>query len=69
MKTPTRLEALVNVAAGDAKKVWRRIGVAFPLKNKPGYSVKLELLPVPTDSAFEFILVEPSDPKSDPAKE
>lgn len=67
--TKTRLEALTNVAAGESKKVWRRIGVAFPLKNKPGYSVKLELLPVPTDSAFEFILVEPSDPKNEPTKE
>ncbi len=56
----TRLEALVNVGNGD-KKIWRRIGVAFPLKNREGFSVKLELLPVPANSAYEFILVEPSE--------
>ncbi len=55
----TRLEALVNVGNND-KKIWRRIGVAFPLKNREGFSVKLELIPVPTGGAYEFILVEPS---------
>lgn len=54
-----RLEALVNVGNGN-KKIWRRIGVAFPLKNREGFSVKLELIPVPTGGAYEFILVEPS---------
>ena len=34
----TRLEALVNVGKGD-KKIWRRIGVAFPLKNREGFNV------------------------------
>lgn len=55
----TRLEALVNVGNSD-KKIWRRIGVAFPLKNREGFSVKLELIPVPIGGAYEFILVEPS---------
>lgn len=54
-----RLEALVNVGQGE-KTIWRRIGVAFPLKNRDGYNVKLELIPVPTGGACEFILVEPS---------
>lgn len=55
----TRLEALVNVGNGD-KKIWRRIGVPFPLKNREGFIVKLELIPVPTGGAYEFIPVEPS---------
>ena len=59
-ETNNRLEALVNVG-DDKKKIWRRIGVAFPLKNREGFSVKLELLPVPANSAYEFILVEPSE--------
>ena len=58
-----RLEALVNIG-NDEKKIWRRIGIAFPLKNKEGYSVKLELLPVPSKTAYEFILVEPSAKES-----
>lgn len=55
----TRLEALVNVGTGD-KNIWRRVGVAFPLKNREGFTVKLELIPVPSGGACEFILVEPS---------
>lgn len=58
-KKTNRLEALVNVG-NDEKKIWRRVGVAFPLKNREGFSVKLELIPVPTGGAYEFILVEPS---------
>jgi len=54
-----RLEALANVGNGE-KTIWRRIGVAFPLKNREGFSVKLELLPVPSGGACEFILVEPT---------
>ena len=55
-----RLDALVNVQGGDKKPIWRKIGVAFPLKNREGYSVKLELLPIPGQDAYEFILVEPN---------
>lgn len=55
----TRLEALINVGNTD-KKIWRRIGVAWPLKNREGLSVKLELIPIPTGGTCEFILVEPS---------
>lgn len=59
-ETSQRLEAIVSIKAGDKKTIWRRIGVAFPLKNREGYSVKLELLPIPGDGAYEFILVEPN---------
>jgi phage protein U len=58
-KKTNRLEALVNVG-NDEKKIWRRVGVAFPLKNREGYSVKLELIPASSNRACEFILVEPS---------
>jgi hypothetical protein len=55
-----RLEALVGINTGGDKKIWRRIGVAFPLKNREGFNVKLEFIPVPTGDAYEFILVEPN---------
>ena len=55
-----RLEALVNVSSGDKRPIWRKVGVAFPLKNRKGFSLKLELLPVPSNGAYEFILVEPN---------
>ena len=63
----TRLEALVNVG-DDKRKIWRRIGVAFPLKSREGFTVKLELLPVPSNSAYEFILVEPNTKEKEAAE-
>ncbi|MDL1891120.1 hypothetical protein FBQ96_16395 [Nitrospirales bacterium NOB] len=60
-----RLDALVNIQGGDKKPIWRRIGVAFPLKNREGFTVKLELLPIPSKDAYEFILVEPSAKEAD----
>lgn len=60
-----RLDALVNIQGGDKKPIWRRIGVAFPLKNREGFTVKLELLPIPSEDAYEFILVEPSAKEAD----
>ena len=59
-ETNNRLEALANVG-DEKKKIWRRVGVAFPLKNREGFSLKLELIPVPSSGAYEFILVKPSE--------
>jgi len=61
-----RLEALAPTKGSDQKTYWRKVGVAFPLKNRAGYSLKLDFMPPPTDGAFEFILVEPSAPKKAP---
>lgn len=58
---PTYLEAIASVKIGEDKSKWTRIGVAFPLKNRPGFSLRLEFIPVPKDQAYEFILVEPKD--------
>lgn len=59
-----RLEALAATKGSNDKTYWRKVGVAFPLKNREGYSLKLEFMPAPTDGSFEFILVEPSAPKN-----
>lgn len=67
MKTIKHFEALVASKGKDGKNYWRRIGVAFPLKNKPGFSVKLELLPVQATGLIEFVLMEPSEKKAEPA--
>lgn len=58
-----RLEVLAAIAGANDKVYWRKVGAAFPLKNRAGYSLKLELIPAPTNGAFEFILVEPSEAK------
>lgn len=61
----TRLDVLASINISEDKTKWTRIGVAFPLKKRAGYSVRLEFLPVPKDKAYEFILVEPGDKKED----
>ena len=61
----TRLDVLASISIDETKTKWTRIGVAFPLKKRPGYSVRLEFLPVPKDKAYEFILVEPSTKKDE----
>lgn len=61
----TRLDVLASINISEDKTKWTRIGVAFPLKKRAGYSVRLEFLPVPKDKAYEFILVEPGDKKDD----
>lgn len=40
-----RLDALVCRTGKDGKKYWTKIGVAFP-RERDGYSVKLEALPL-----------------------
>ena len=65
----TRLDVLASISIDENKTKWTRIGVAFPLKKRPGYSVRLEFLPVPKDRAYEFILVEPGERKDDPTEE
>ncbi len=66
---PKYLEALASVSIDENKSKWTRIGVAFPLKKRAGYSIRLEFLPVPKDKAFEFILVEPGERKDEAIEE
>ena len=66
---PSYLEVLASISIDENKTKWTRIGVAFPLKKRTGYSVRLEFLPVPKDKAYEFIIVEPSDRKDEPVEE
>jgi hypothetical protein len=56
----TYLEALADLSTNGKKPMWKKIGVAFPLKKRPGYSVRLDFIPAPTGKTYEFILVEPS---------
>lgn len=65
----TRLDVLAGISFDESKTKWTKIGVAFPLKSRTGYSVRLEFLPVPKDSAYEFILVEPGERKEETNEE
>lgn len=55
------LKALAGIPTNGDKTIWRRIGTAFPLKNRAGYSLKLECIPAPIDGLFQLILVENND--------
>lgn len=63
------LDVLAGVRIDENKTMWTKIGVAFPLKKRAGYSVRLEFLPVPADRAYEFILVEPGERRDEPIGE
>ncbi len=65
----THLDVLASVSIDENKTKWTRIGVAFPLKKRAGYSVRLEFLPVPKDRAYEFIIVEPGERKDEAIEE
>ena len=65
----TRLDVLASISIDENKTKWTKIGVAFPLKKRAGYSVRLEFLPVPKDKAYEFILVEPGERKEESVEE
>jgi hypothetical protein len=60
-KQNQRLDALAKITTSKDKVLWRKVGATFPLKNRAGFSLRLEFLPVPTEGAFELILVEPDD--------
>ena len=44
---------------GEEKTAYTRIGVAWPFKDRPGYTVRLEAMPAPTDGEFTILLFEP----------
>lgn len=45
--------------SGEEKTAYTRIGVAWPFKDRPGYTVRLEAMPAPTDGEFTILLFEP----------
>ena len=45
--------------SADQKAIWTRIGAAWPHENGPGYSIRLDALPVDG----RIVLVEPTDAK------
>lgn len=56
--TAERLEALTVRESGD-RSFWTKIGVAWPNKNGPGYIVRLDAMPAPTEGQFVIHLREP----------
>ena len=58
-----RLDAL-TVRESNGKSYFTRIGVAFPSRNGPGWSVLLDAMPAPTEGQFKILLMEPK-PRDD----
>ena len=44
---------------GVEKKQYTRLGVAFPFKDKDGFSVRLDAVPAPQDGTYSFMLFPP----------
>lgn len=49
---------------GEARSSFTNIGVAFALKERDGYSLKLHCLPAPVDGEYKILLFPPK-PKED----
>ena len=62
----TRLNALAarkytDKQTGEERTSYTRIGVAWPMKNGDGYTVRLEAMPAPQDGEFVILLMPPKD--------
>lgn len=55
---------------GEEKTAFTNIGVAFPMKDRDGFTVRLHAMPVPDGGEFVILLMPPK-PKDDqqPARE
>lgn len=53
-----RLDAL-TARESNGKTYWTRIGVAFPAKQGPGWSVMLDAMPASSDGQYKILLREP----------
>ena len=49
---------------GEEKAAFTNIGVAFPMKDRDGYSLKLHCLPAPVDGEYSILLFPPK-PRED----
>lgn len=49
---------------GEKKTSFTNIGVAFPMKDRDGYSIRLHAMPAPVDGEYTILLFPPK-PKED----
>lgn len=57
-----RLDALAVRESND-KFYFTKIGVAFPAKQGPGFTILLDAMPAPTEGQFKILLREPLPPR------
>lgn len=46
-------------SGGETRKSYTKIGVAFPFKDKDGFTLRLEAIPAPKDSEYTIMLFAP----------
>jgi hypothetical protein len=57
-----RLDALAVRESND-KSYFTKIGVAFPARQGPGFTILLDAMPAPTEGQFKILLREPLPPR------
>jgi len=55
-----RLDA-VTVRESNDKSYFTKIGVAFPSRNGPGYTLLLDAVPASADGQYKILLMPPRD--------
>jgi hypothetical protein len=53
---------------GEEKSAFTNIGVAFKMRDRDGYSLRLHCLPAPVDGEYSILLFPPR-PKDDPPRQ
>lgn len=65
MERTQRLDAM-SAREKDGKTYWNRVGVAFPAKQGPGWTIYLDSVPAPVDGQYKIMLMAPK-PRGDSA--
>lgn len=53
---------------GEKKSAFTNIGVAFPMRDRDGYTLRLHCLPAPADGEYTILLFPPKPKDSQPSK-
>lgn len=54
---------------GNEKTTFMKVGVAFPMRDKDGFSVTLEAIPLPTAEGVRLMLMPPRENGDRPQRE
>ena len=68
--TATRYDVLAareyTDRSGDKKSSFLKVGVAFPMRDKDGFSLQLEAVPAPQDGVYKLLLMPPKEREDKP---
>lgn len=54
---------------GNDKSSFTNIGVAFPMKDRDGFTIRLHAMPAPVDGEYSILLMPPKPRDDQPAKQ